>query len=114
MSQEINHHCKICGKGYHVCNDCQNTASFTPWRVLTDNLEHYKIYLIIRDYTNGHLTKEQAKELLEQRCLTGMNEFLPEVMAVMVELLEEDDDMSQVIEDTLQSAMVMNDSSNTL
>lgn len=89
MPTQINHWCKICGEGYHACNDCSNTASFTPWRVLTDTVSHYKIYIIIRDYTNHCITREQARELLQDGELTGLACFLPEIRNAIEEIMKE-------------------------
>ena len=50
MSKEINHWCVVCGKGYHACDSCNETKSFTPWRALTDSIEHFKIFTVLKDF----------------------------------------------------------------
>jgi len=66
--ENINHWCSVCGKGYHTCDSCRNTQSFTPWRSITDTIEHYKIHLIITDYQNGYMSKEEANKKLANIC----------------------------------------------
>lgn len=63
MSEKINAWCDICGKGYHVCSTCQDITSFTPWRIITDTREHYKIFLILSEYNKTKDKKTARKEL---------------------------------------------------
>ena len=53
MSQELNATCDICGKKYHVCNSCKEVKSFTPWRTVTDTMQHYLIFLALSEYTKN-------------------------------------------------------------
>ena len=64
MSKEINHWCVVCGKGYHACDSCNETKSFTPWRSLTDTIEHFKLFTILKDYNNKLIDKKEAKKML--------------------------------------------------
>lgn len=79
MDTRINAHCKICGKGYHMCLSCRDYANLHPWQAHTDTGEHYKIFQILRGITNGVLTDAEAKERLETVNLEGWQNFLPEV-----------------------------------
>lgn len=88
MAENINAHCKICGKGYHVCNTCLEQETFKPWRTIVDTVEHYKIYLAIHSYTITK-NKEIAKEDLNACDLSELEEFLPEIQAVIKEIMEE-------------------------
>ena len=63
MSKEINHWCVVCGKGYHACDSCNETKSFTPWRALTDSIEHFKIFTVLKDFNNKLISKKEAREL---------------------------------------------------
>ena len=60
MSQELNATCDICGKKYHVCNSCKEIKSFTPWRTVTDTLQHYAIFLALSQYTKTKYPFESA------------------------------------------------------
>ena len=61
---KINHHCIVCGKGYHACDTCQNIKGIAPWRAYTDTGGHYKIFSILQDYNEKKLGAEDAKTKL--------------------------------------------------
>lgn len=56
--------CVICGKEYHSCLSCKEQKELKPWKLVTDSIEHYKIFLVLKDYSNEKITKEDAKEKL--------------------------------------------------
>ena len=84
----INAFCKICGVGYHVCHSCLEQKTFRPWRTITDNIEHYKIYLAIHGYTISK-DKEKAKAELQHCDLSDLKNFRPEIKAVIKEIMAE-------------------------
>lgn len=88
MQEYLNHTCSICGQKYHACNNCEGAKSFTPWRALADNIEHYKIYLIIRDYNNKYIDKIEAKNQIVNRDLTGLESFITEIRLKIEEILK--------------------------
>jgi len=90
MQEYLNHTCSICGLKYHACDDCKDTKSFTPWRSIVDSIEHYKIYLIIRDYNNNYIDKLQAKYQLSNRDLEGLENFVPEIRLKIEEIIKEE------------------------
>lgn len=87
---ETNAHCSICGKGYHVCQSCDDMITFKPWRTVVDSIEHYKIYLTISEYANKVITKEEASEQLKKCQIENYKFFLPHIVKVMDEILKED------------------------
>lgn len=87
-NNNINAYCTICNKGYHVCNTCKNTRSFTPWRTVVDSMEHYKIYMAIHGYTVTK-NKEQAKAELQTCDLSGLESFKDEIKSVINEIMTE-------------------------
>ena len=89
--KKINAHCDICGAGYHICNTCLQQKSFKSWRVVTDTVEHYKIYMAVHGYTLSQ-DKETAKRELEKCDLSGLEDFNPPIRAVIQEILSEEDD----------------------
>lgn len=90
MSKKINHWCIICGKGYHACDSCDEIQSFTPWRKLACNPEHYKLYILLKQYNANVITKEEAKSMLANIDLTGMKDFKESTKKVLDEILKED------------------------
>ncbi len=88
VDNNINAYCKICGKGYHVCGTCQEQRTFKPWRTVTDTIEHYKIYVAIHGYTISK-NKESAKADLKNCDLSGLENFNPEIQAVIKEIMGE-------------------------
>lgn len=88
--KKINAHCAICGAGYHICSTCQQQKSFKSWRVVTDTVEHYKIYMALHGYTLSQ-DKETAKRDLEKCDLSGLEDFNPPIRAVIQEILSEED-----------------------
>lgn len=75
MSKEINHWCVVCGKGYHACDSCEKIKSYTPWRTLTDTIEHFAIFTVLKDYNNKIIDKQEARKLLENSDLSGRDSF---------------------------------------
>lgn len=84
----INAHCSICNKGYHICNTCKNEKRFKPWRTVTDTIEHYKIYIAIHGYTVTK-DKERAKAELQNCDLSGLESFKDEIKSVISEIMAE-------------------------
>lgn len=84
--KEINHWCVVCGKGYHACDTCIKEKTFTPWRTLTDTIEHYKIFMILKDYNNKLINGEQAKELLSNVDLDGKENYKESAKKVLADI----------------------------
>ncbi|EXG87844.1 hypothetical protein K413DRAFT_4745 [Clostridium sp. ASBs410] len=85
---ELNAKCSICGKKYHVCHTCSNTISFTPWRKITDTTNCYKIFLILRDYTNGYVDKESTRDLLNGCDLKELDTYEDNIKKTINEILK--------------------------
>lgn len=89
MQKNINAHCAICGTGYHVCSDCSEQKQFRPWRTVVDKIEHYKIYLVIHEYTiTGN--KKNAQTDLKSCDLTDISTFNKEIQSAISEIMKED------------------------
>ena len=88
MSQELNATCDICGKKYHVCNSCKEVKSFTPWRTVTDTMQHYLIFLALSEYTKTK-DKEKAKEELSKCDLSELDTFNENIKTVIKEIMAE-------------------------
>lgn len=90
MSEKINHWCVICGKGYHACDSCNQIKSFTPWRTLTDTIEHYQIFSVLQEFNNGIIDKDKAKEMLESFDLSEKDTFKESARIVLDKIFDED------------------------
>lgn len=88
MSKELNATCSICGERYHVCNTCKSIKTLKPWRTITDTIDCYKIYMIIHDYKNGVLTKENARKKLDECALP--NKIQKHIKAAIDEIMSAD------------------------
>ena len=86
MSQELNATCDICGKKYHVCNSCKEVKSFTPWRAVTDTMQHYIIFLALSEYTKTK-DKEKAKEELSKCDLSELDTFNENIKTAIKEIM---------------------------
>lgn len=85
MSQKMNAKCSICGEEYHVCSTCKSTKKLTPWRTITDTMDCYKIFTVVKQYTNKLITKDKAKEILEK--VKMPKELLPHIKTVVDEIM---------------------------
>lgn len=72
MSEYENAVCAVCGAGYRLCAACRNRKTIRSWRTITDSVECYKIYMILRDYTAGVITRENARRMLEDCALPSV------------------------------------------
>lgn len=97
----LNATCSICGSKYHRCDTCAGIKSFEPWRTLVDTKEHYKIFLIIRDYTNKYMDKEEAKTLLSDCDLTGLDGFVLEIKNVINDIMSNDNTETAIKESAI-------------
>ena len=88
MSQELNATCDICGKKYHICSSCKEVKSFTPWRTVTDTMQHYIIFLALSEYTKTK-DKEKAKEELSKCDLSELDTFNENIKTVIREIMAE-------------------------
>ncbi|MDE7016031.1 MAG: hypothetical protein K2P65_00450 [Lachnospiraceae bacterium] len=96
MAERLNATCAICNTKYHVCGTCKNAKATKPWRAITDTIDCYKIYLIIRQYTNGAITGETARKQL-QGC-TLPDTFQAHIKTAIDEILAPDTKQEETTE----------------
>ena len=89
MSEKFNATCAICGKPYKVCRSCQEIKSFTPWRTVTDTLQHYSIFLTLTEYAKTK-NKEVAREELSICDLSELGTFKESVRNMIAEIMKEE------------------------
>ena len=101
MSQELNATCDICGKKYHICSSCKEVKSFTPWRTVTDTMQHYIIFLALSEYTKTK-DKEKAKEELSKCDLSELDTFNENIKTAIKEIMAEEKNVETVSEETVE------------
>ena len=101
MAQELNATCDICGKKYHICSSCKEVKSFTPWRTVTDTMQHYLIFLALSEYTKTK-NKEKAKEELSKCDLSELDTFNENIKTVIKEIMAEEKKVETVSEETVE------------
>ena len=84
--KKINHYCVVCGVGYHACDSCVKEKTFTPWRTLTDTIEHFKIFMVLKDYNNKMIDRDQAKNLLSNVDLSGKENFKDSIKRLLADI----------------------------
>lgn len=87
MAEKNNSTCAICGKGYYVCLSCRNSMSLSPWKIYTDTSEHYKIYQVLRGYSTGVFSKEEAREKLNTIDLSDIDDLRENIRSLIQEIL---------------------------
>lgn len=94
MSGNLNHKCSICGREYNFCFGCTDIKTYTPWRTIVDSIEHYKIFMVLRDFDNKYIDKKSAKEQLKKCDLTELEDFIFEVKITIENILSDGDNVS--------------------
>lgn len=92
MAKELNATCSVCGKKYHICWTCSESR-IAPWRTIVDTVDHYKIYMVISDYTNGYKDKKETKKLLESLDLSELKTFDKSYRKIIIELINYEDNV---------------------
>lgn len=95
MGEQHNTTCSICGTPYKTCRTCTEIQSFRPWRTVTDTIEHYMIYTAIHGYTISK-NKQQAKLELSKCNLVDISTFNQEVQDIIREIMEEQENKSDL------------------
>ena len=89
MSEKYNATCAICGQPYKICRTCQEIKSFTPWRTITDTLQHYTLFLVLSEYSRTK-DKTKAKDELLKCDLSEKESFKDSVKNMIDEIMKED------------------------
>ena len=105
MSEKYNATCSICGKPYKICRTCQEIKSFTPWRTITDTLQHYTLFLVLSEYSRTK-DKAKAKDELSKCDLSEKELFKDSVKNMIDEIMKED--TIKIIEETSEETVEEN------
>ena len=105
MSEKYNATCAICGQPYKICRTCQEIKSFTPWRTITDTLQHYTLFLVLSEYSRTK-DKAKAKDELSKCDLSEKELFKDSVKNMIDEIMKED--TIKIIEETSEETVEEN------
>lgn len=98
---ENNAVCSICGKAYHLCLSCSDTMKLHPWKTYTDSQECFKVFQVVRGFSTGVYTKDEAKEKLQNVDLKNLNSFRPHIKKIVKDILKEDKVVVETTENTV-------------
>lgn len=87
---ENNAVCSICGKSYHLCLSCSDAMKLHPWKTYTDTQECFKVFQVVRGFSTGVYTKNEAKEKLQNVDLKDVNSFRPHIKKIVKDILKEE------------------------
>ena len=79
--------CAVCGKEYKACPNCYGVESYTPWRQIVDTSEHWKLFILLSDYSNGKIKKAEAKKMLPKIDYSGYEAWDTASRKVIEELI---------------------------
>lgn len=57
--------CWVCGTEHDYCPTCGQTHG---WKYVADKIECYTLYMTVEDYKAGLKTKDEAIEILNNKC----------------------------------------------
>lgn len=90
MVENNNAVCSICGKAYHLCLSCSDAIKLRPWKTYTDTQECFKVFQVVRGFSTGVYTKDEAKEKLQNVDLKDINSFRPHIKKIVKDILKEE------------------------
>lgn len=76
----------MCGTGYHACDSCEKEKAFTPWRTLTDTIDHYKIFMVLRAYHNQEIGRTQARQMLSFLDLSDRKQYKDTARKILADI----------------------------
>lgn len=88
MNNNHNSYCAICGNSYYYCHSCKDQARLHPYKIHTDTSEHFKVFTVVRGYSVGLYTKEEANKLLKNIDISDMDTYKDNIKSVLNEILK--------------------------
>lgn len=104
MHEKNNAVCSICGKEYHVCLSCSDAMKLKPWKIYTDSQSCFQVFQVVRGFSTGVYTKDEAREKLQNVDLKNVDSFRPHIKKIVKDILKEDKvvvEATKKIEDTV-------------
>ena len=88
MNNNHNSYCAICGNSYYYCHSCKDQARLHPYKIHTDTSGHFKVFTVVRGYSVGLYTKEEANKLLKNIDISDMDTYKDNIKSVLNEILK--------------------------
>lgn len=101
MAQKNNATCSICGKEYYACFSCKDSMQLHPFKNFTDTAEHYKVFQVVRGFSTGMYTKDEAKEKLNNVNLDDIESFRPHIKQIVKDILKEKRPIAKPIDEVV-------------
>ena len=98
MTEKNNSVCSICGKEYYACLSCSDAMKLHPFKSFTDTAEHFKVFQVVRGFSTGVYTKDEAKEKLQNVDLKDINSFRPHIKKIVKDILKEEKPIVKTVE----------------
>ena len=95
---ENNAVCSICGKAYHLCLSCSDAMKLHPWKTYTDSQNCFQVFQVVRGFSTGVYTKDEAKEKLQNVDLKDIDSFRPHIKKIVKDILKEDKPIVKSVE----------------
>lgn len=89
MAEKNNAKCSICGKEYYKCLSCSDAIKLHPWKAYTDNPICFQVFQVVRGFSTGVYTKDEAREKLQNVDLKDINSFKPHIKKIVKDILKE-------------------------
>lgn len=83
--------CICCGKIYTFCTGCDQYINEPRWKAIYHNETCKDIFVIVSDYLQGAISKEEAKERLLKCDLSYRNELHKKIQDGINEILHEEE-----------------------
>ena len=96
---ENNAVCSICGNPYHLCLSCSDAMKLHPWKTYTDSQNCFQVFQVVRGFSTGVYTKDEAKEKLQNIDLKDINSFRPHIKKIVKDILKEDKPIAKAVEE---------------
>ena len=98
MAEKNNAKCSICGKGYYACKSCSDAMKIHPWKIHTDTAECYKVFQVVRGFSTGVYTKDEAREKLQNVDLKDIDSFRPHIKKIVKDILKVENTVVETVE----------------
>lgn len=100
MAHERN--CTVCGRQYKYCPKCSQYDGMEKWHVEYCSEQCKNTYSIVNKYAFKHITKDEAKMLLEGNNITKKSDLLPRYKEVVEEILKTEE-KKVVVEESIKT-----------